>query len=139
MLERAHLMDRLLKDINTHYVLVVRPTTTSVQDSSQVQTELKKRKIVIGQVVINQVMPDVTIFDQEFKLIKELDYSPDEREELTEALTMYMNTVTHEANLIERLQRDFGKEHSHVLYLSNNKDRASLITQMLQDYERITT
>src|SRR5579871_548907 len=133
MLARARSMDQMLKDKATTYVLVARPTLASVNDSLKLQKALKTRGLVINELVLNQVMPSFTLMqvDEEKSALSPIDTTIDQ------ALALYKQKAALEEALIARINKSFSSKPPRLLFLKSRKVRASLMAELLQDYQRI--
>lgn len=139
MLERARAMDRLLKAKNTEYVLVVRPTLASVNDSVSLQESLKKRGITINQIIMNQVTPDIddTAISLELDAVQKVLPQADMVDALHEMIDLYRQEVSAEKNLFGRVKKNFVQASMQTLKLSHPSSiKSSIISDLINDYEQ---
>jgi anion-transporting ArsA/GET3 family ATPase len=132
MLERTKAMERLLKSSDTSYVLVVRPTTASVNDSAELKQSLSTRGITIGQVVINQVMPIISqaTLEQELSTL-----SPHHQALLERTLLVYRNMARFEAQLLADAKQQLSVFDQRILLKNPLLDRVNLLSELLRNYE----
>lgn len=133
MLKRAQAMDELLKDKKTRYVLVLRPTTASISDSSYLHDSLKKRGVSINQVILNQVSQEVDLkaLELEEKAMKDIPgYDAAMR-----VIHMYKDELALEKQLMHKLKQ-YSKTDTRKLYASDLLDRKNLLRNLLRDFNK---
>lgn len=133
MLKRAQAMDELLKDKKTRYVLVLRPTTASISDSSYLLDSLKKRGVSMDQVILNQVSPEPDLKELS-KEQKAMEKEPSLARAIR-VIDMYKDEIALEQHLILKLKL-FSKTDLRKLYKSDESDRKSLLSNLLADFNR---
>lgn len=129
MLMRAHKMSDLLKSEQTQFILVCRPTSTSVSDSINLQAALKKRGIDIREVVLNHLLflPKKTVKEESKKLREEgFDSSV-----LEKVVHCFLEEYYYQQKLVQRLQNFFSASKLHFLHVASGED---LLATMLKDY-----
>lgn len=123
---RTRAMERLLLDHNTRWTLVLRPTSSSVDDSIRFGESLSQKGIVLHQLILNQVMPS-------FAIEKTLRCSPI----ITELVLDYERQCTYEQSLINKLMNSFKKSDCRKLsLLANDNTPIGLLEGMLKDYQK---
>lgn len=121
---RAKAMEKLLKDKATKWVLVLRPTNSSVDDSIPFVSTLKEKNIDIEQVIINQVFPKFSI-DESF------------HGALEDVKIRLQNQLKFENSLIMRVRKAFKTSSICEIALSDYHGESQiLLEQMLNDYRQ---
>lgn len=138
MLERARAMDALLKSPSTDYVLVVRPTVTSVDDSFNLHESLKKRGIKINEVVMNQVSPTLNEdeINKELEALHEHAAGNEGLKLIDEMVLLHRNEVVAEGRLIDRVAKSFDGASIKTLTLAQSLHKTSIIAHLLSSYKK---
>jgi anion-transporting ArsA/GET3 family ATPase len=137
MLIRTKSMEQLLASKDTKYILVCRPTLSSVHDCFSLQEALNKRGLHISELVINQVMPasNRKKIDKEYDLLKAMVGDRENMTTIDYLLSTYQNEVDFEQKLILRLKEKFLRATIHQLPLSETKSKKpKFLSELLHHY-----
>jgi len=122
--QRAQAMQHLLRDKNTAWVLVLRPTLRSVEDSILFRDALRDKGIRLSQLIINQAMPS-------FALTQSSDAA------INEIISRYERQKAYECALIEQVKSSFPGVPCYLLPLSlEEENHTKIVQEMLSNYNR---
>lgn len=137
LLQRVKAMDDLLKDKQTQYVLVLRPTSASINDVFNLKSALNKRDIYIDQIVANQVIKTFdkeAISDEILQMTKASNIG--ELTGIKHWISLYKEQLNFEQQLLEKVFRQFNVANKYVLNLCQTKsDQQNMLIMLLQDYQ----
>jgi anion-transporting ArsA/GET3 family ATPase len=137
MLKRVKAMEKLFKDSDTKYVLVVRPSPASIMDCFNLKDSLKKRGIIISQVVMNQVIPKPKeeILLNEINSLREKLITKEEINAIEQLIFSYLDEIKLENSLIEKVSQEFLSVDKRLLFLQDiSLNRTTLLTKLLTNY-----
>lgn len=122
---RAKAMEQLLHDPNTEWVLVMRLTEKSVEDSISFAQTLEGKGIKMNKLLINQVMP--------FFAMQLLVQDP----LLRKIVGNYERQRSYEQSLKEQIKKRFPHKQFAVLYTTlHESNPVKMLNAMLQNYEK---
>lgn len=137
MLERTKAMDQIFQSKKTRYVLIVRPSKASIEDSFSLNAALKNRGIKINQMVINRALPDL-IDDamKEYAVFKELDYKKETKDAVSDLISIYRDELAQEKDLLIQLEKEFPKVSKHKLFFTDDKiAKNNILASLLENYD----
>lgn len=121
--KRAKTMELILREANTTWVLVLRPTQRSIEDSLAFAKALDHKGIRLDQLLINQMMPP-------FSVEQNLDPG------IREIVTNYERQCAYEQSLKARIIKSFPHKKCSVLFTTTQENPLKIVEGMLKNYEK---
>lgn len=122
LLARAKAMENLLIDPTTQFILVSRPSTSSLSDAQRLKELFKERGLKISQVIFNQLWPaPLPSLTQELEQIPNL--------ELQDIVNKYLEEYNYQQVLLKRGEQQWRGVDCRRILLS------SAMSDLLNDYQ----
>jgi anion-transporting ArsA/GET3 family ATPase len=139
LLERVKAMETLLLDKHTKFMLIVRPSTASVNDGLYLHTALKKRGFFVSEIIVNQVTQMLAHHElvDEFGRFRTENAEQKQQQVIAEILSLYEAELLLEKQLINQISKDFLDVDKRMIFSCDPQlGRNEILASMLSDYEK---